>query len=252
MKEIDTKNNNNGSNRVIIFLNSVAFVLGFTLIFSLVGVLLQTALSGIAFDVANTLRVVGGAIITLFGLFLIISLKYNIPFLQKERKIKVKRFQNSYITSFAFGAAFAVGWTPCVGAILGSIYTLAATSPGLGFLLMFTFSMGIGIPFMLVGLFASRMTGFLEKASGFLKYFNVIAGLLMVGLGLLVLFNYIGIISSFFMTTEGVSVSGQLNFVIAFVAGIVTFLSPCMLPLLPAFLAYISGTTVNVVEKNKA
>ena len=238
--------------RTVIFLNSVAFVVGFTLIFSLVGVLLQTVLAGAAFDVVNTLRIIGGAIIILFGVFLIASLKYNMPFLQQEHKIHVKRFSNSYISSFVFGVAFAIGWTPCVGAILGSIYTLAAVSPGVGFLLLFAYSLGIGIPFMLAGLFTSRIAGFLEKSQTILKYFNIIGGLLLIVIGLLIVFNYLGIIASFFVSANGVvDAEGQLNFFIALVAGILTFMSPCILPLLPAFFSYMAGTTAAEVKKNE-
>ena len=238
------------SEKAVIFLNSVAFVLGFSLIFSIVGVLLQTLLAGVAFDAINALRIVGGVVIILFGVFLIASLKYNIPFLQREHKIKVKRFSNSYLSSFVFGVAFAVGWTPCVGAILGSIYTLAATSPGAGFLLLLAYSLGIGIPFLIAGAFASRVSGFLEKSQSILKYFNIIGGLLLMAIGLLVAFNYLGIIASFFVSAEGATAAaGQLNFFIAFVAGIVTFLSPCILPLLPAFFSYMAGTTAIEVKK---
>lgn len=236
--------------RTVIFLNSVAFVLGFTLVFSLVGVLLQTILSNIAYDAVSILRTLGGAIIVIFGVLLIASLKYSIPFIRSEHKIKVRRFSSSYISSFVFGVAFAVGWTPCVGAILGSIYTLAAVSPGTGFLLLFAYSLGIGVPFLLAGAFTSRVSGFLEKSQRVLKYFNIIGGLLLIAIGLLVFFNYIGIIASFFVSTEGaVAVTGQLNFLIAFVAGIVTFISPCILPLLPAFFSYMVGTTAAEVKK---
>lgn len=235
--------------RTIIFLNSVAFVLGFTVIFSLVGVLLQTLLSSVAFDAVNILRSVGGLVIIAFGIMLIVSLKYSIPFFTREHKIKVRRFSNSYISSFVFGVAFAIGWTPCVGAILGAIYTLAAVSPGLGFLLLFAYSLGIGVPFLIAGLFTSRVSGFLERSGGMLKYFNIIGGLLLIAIGMLVLFNYIGILASFLVGSETVMVTGQLNFFIAFLAGIVTFISPCILPLLPAFFSYMAGTTANEVKK---
>jgi len=236
--------------RTTIFLNSVAFVIGFTLVFSLVGVLLQTLLSGVAFDAVNILRSAGGVIILLFGLLLIASLKYSIPFFAREHKIKVRRFSSSYISSFVFGVAFAIGWTPCVGAILGAIYTLAAVSPGLGFILLFAYSLGIGVPFLIAGLFTSRISGFLEKSGRFLKYFNIIGGLLLMAIGALVLFNYIGILASFLVGSESVMVAGQLNFFIAFIAGIVTFVSPCILPLLPAFFSYMAGTTANEVKKD--
>lgn len=236
--------------RTIIFLNSVAFVLGFTAVFSLVGVLLQTVLLNVAFDAVNILRTVGGVIIILFGVFLLASLKYRIPFLSSEHTIKSKRFNSSFISSFIFGIAFAIGWTPCVSAILGSIYALAATSPGSGFLLLFSYSLGIGVPFLIAGAFTSRFSGFLERSKNFLKYFNIIGGMFLIIIGFLVLFNYLGIIASFFVSTEGaVSVTGSLNFFIAFLAGIITFLSPCILPLLPAFFSYMAGTTAVQLKK---
>lgn len=236
--------------RTIIFLNSFFFVLGFSLIFSLVGVLLQTLLSNVAFTTVNALRIVGGAIITLFGVFLIVSLKYSIPFLSMEHKPHARRFSSSFVTSFVFGVAFAIGWTPCVGAILGSIYALAATSPGSAFLLLLTYSLGIGIPFLLAGAFFSRLSSFIEKSKTIMKYFNVIGGILLIGIGVLIMFNYLGIIASFFVSADNaVTATGQLNFFIAFFAGILTFLSPCILPLLPAFFSYMAGTTAVEVKK---
>ena len=238
--------------RLVIFLNSVAFVLGFSLIFSIVGVLLQTALSFAAYDTVNMLRTVGGVVIILFGVFLIASLKYRIPFLQSEHKLKVKRHRISYVSSFVFGVAFAVGWTPCVGAILGSIYTLASTSPGSGFLLLMAYSLGIGIPFLIAGAFTAKVSGFIQRSGRFLKYFNIIGGLLLILIGLLILFNYLGIVASLFVSAEGaVAVTGQLNFFIAFLAGIVTFISPCILPLLPAFFSYMAGTTATAVSEKR-
>ena len=236
--------------RTVIFLNSVAFVLGFSFIFSLVGVLLQTVLSAVAYDAITLLRYIGGIIIILFGIFLIASLKYNIPFLQSEHKIKARKLKNSYISSFLFGVAFAVGWTPCVGAILGSIYTLAATSPGAGFLLLFAYSLGIGIPFLIAGAFTAKVSKFVEKSQNILKYFNIIGGLLLIAIGMLIFFNYLGIIAAFFVGPEGsIMVAGQLNFLLAFVAGIVTFISPCILPLLPAFFSYMAGATAAAVKQ---
>ena len=239
-------------NREIIFLNSVFFVLGFTLVFSLVGIALQTLLQNVAFMAMNTLRIAGGIIIVAFGAILIASVKYPIPFLASEHKIKVKKFSNSFVTSFVFGIAFAIGWTPCVGAILGSIYTLAVTSPGIGFLLLFTYSLGIGIPFMLVGAFTSRFAEFLKKSQGILKYFNIIAGLFLIAIGLLVVTNYVGILATFFLNPNAaVSPEGQLNFLLAFVAGIITFLSPCILPLLPAYFSFLAGTTATELKEKR-
>jgi len=238
-----------------VFLNSAFFVLGFTLVFSVMGVLLQTVLSRASLEALNTVRLVGGTVIIAFGLLMIASTKYAIPFFSVEHKIRVTRFSNNYVTSSAFGVAFALGWTPCVGAILGSVYTLAAVSPGLGFLYLMAFSLGLGIPFLIAGAFISRVSGFMKRSGRFLRYFGVVSGLFLIGVGLLVVTNYIGILQIFL---NGVGPLGslanplgqsQLSFLIALAAGFLTFISPCILPLVPAFLAYVSGTSVEAVKR---
>ena len=115
-----------------VFISSVFFVLGFSVIFSIVGVLLQSILSNVAYTVQIWLGRIGGVIIILFGLYLLGLIR--IKFLEQDHKFAVKRkFKSSYVTSFVFGAAFAVGWTPCVGAVLGAVLTLAATQPSIAF-----------------------------------------------------------------------------------------------------------------------
>jgi len=129
-----------------VFFSSLFFVLGFSVVFSLVGVLLQSVLSNSAYTVQTWLGRIGGVIIILFGLFLLGLI--NPEFLQKEHKFKVKRtFKSHYLTSFVFGAAFAVGWTPCVSAALGAILALAATQSSSALILLMAYTLGLGIPF---------------------------------------------------------------------------------------------------------
>jgi len=238
-----------------VFLNSTFFVLGFTLVFSIMGVLLQTVLSRASLEAVNAIRLAGGSVIVVFGLLMIASTWFAIPFFSVEHKIHVTRFNNSYVTSSAFGVAFALGWTPCVGAILGSVYTLAAISPGLGFLYLVAFSLGLGIPFLIAGAFISRVSGLIRRSGRFLRYFGVVSGLFLSGVGLLVVTNYIGMLQIFL---NGVGPLGslanpfgqsQLSFLIALAAGFLTFISPCILPLVPAFLAYVSGTSVKATKQ---
>lgn len=233
-----------------VFINSIFFVLGFTVIFSLFGVLLQSVLSDVSYNVQIWLGYIGGIIIILFGIYLLGLIK--IPFLEREHKIKVKRrFRYSYLTSFIFGSAFAVGWTPCVGAILGAILTLAVTSPASAFWLLFSYSLGLGIPFLVVGLFTDRASGFISKSGSWLKYFNYLFGIILILLGILVFTNQLARIASVpFLTdilqsigNEGSNSASQLGIGISFIAGLGSFLSPCVLPLIPAFLAYL-GTTI--------
>ena len=231
--------------------------MGFSIIFSLVGVLLQSVLSNVAYTVQNWLGYIGGAIIILFGLYLLGLIK--IGFLEREHKLKVKRkFKYSYITSFLFGAAFAVGWTPCVGAVLGTILTLAITNPASAFKFLLSYSLGLGIPFLIVGLFTSRASKLIEKVVPKLKYFNYAFGVILILLGILVFTSQLSRIASVpFLADLLTKVSGEsiqfdrLGIGIAFIAGLASFLSPCVLPIVPGFLSYLATTATTEAENEK-
>lgn len=180
--------------RIRIFLNSLFFVLGFAIIFTLLGIALTTFLSKISFTLKEWVARIGGVVIIIFGLYLLKIIK--LKFLEKEHKFKVKA-KYSYFSSFLFGTAFAFGWTPCIGAILGSILTLAIVSPSNALSLLFAYSLGLGIPFLLVGLFTSEAYNLISRSDKFLKYFNLIVGILLVILGILVFFNILSRLSSF-------------------------------------------------------
>ena len=245
------------NNRWQIFINSVFFVLGFSIVFSIVGVLLQSVLSNVAYTVQNWLGYIGGIIIILFGLYLLGLIK--IGFLEREHKLKVKRkFKYSYITSFLFVAAFAVGWTPCVGAVLGTILTLAITNPASAFKFLLSYSLGLGIPFLVVGLFTSRASKLIEKAGPKLKYFNYVFGAILIILGILVFTSQLSRIASVpFLADLLTKASGEsiqfdrLGIGIAFIAGLASFLSPCILPIVPGFLSYLATTATAEAENEK-
>ena len=167
-----------------IFFNSVFFVLGFSIVFSLLGVLLNTLLETVAYDAQAWLARIGGIMIIFFGLYLVGLVK--IPFLERAHTIKVKtRFGSRYLTSVVFGAAFAAGWTPCVGAALGAILALSATQPGSAFILLLSYSLGLGIPFLIVGAFTSQATAFISRHGNAMNYIKIIFGIILIILGIL-------------------------------------------------------------------
>ncbi len=186
-----------------VFLNSVFFVIGFVIVFAIVGLVLQLLISSLATMLMNSLRLIGGAIIIIFGIVLIVSGNRLLPFFSGEHRLHFKRFNNSFVSSLVFGIAFAIGWTPCVGPILGSIYALAITSPGTSFLLLLAYSFGLGIPFLVAGAFISRFSSFLKKAGHFMKYFNLASGIFLIAIGLLVVSGYIGLLSIFLVSNGG-------------------------------------------------
>lgn len=179
-----------------VFLNALFFVLGFSLIFAALGVLLNTVLEAIAYDVQLWLSRMGGAMVIFFGLYLVGLIK--LEFLERPHTFQVKTdIHSRYVTSFLFGLAFAVGWTPCVGAALGAILGLAASQPGSAFVLLLAYALGLGIPFLVIGLFAAQGAAFIEKYQKQFRYVNIIFGIILIALGVLIFTQQLSRIANF-------------------------------------------------------
>src|SRR6185503_2782129 len=187
--------------RLNIFLNTVYFVLGFSLVFAVLGVILNSFLTNFGTGFQSTLQSIGGVVIIGFGAYLILSMKLR--FLNFEKRMTtLPRFKTTYLTSFVFGAAFASGWTPCVGPILGTTLTLAATSPGAAYNSLLAYALGLGVPFLITGAFFSQATQVIRKMVKHLKYFNPIMGAVLIVLGILVFTNQLSIIGNFPLANE--------------------------------------------------
>ncbi len=187
-------------NRTNIILNSIFFVLGFSVVFSTLGVIINSILANSVGAVIGVLNQVGGIIIVSFGIFLLLSTKINK--LNVEKKFLPKRTKASFPLSFVFGLAFAAGWTPCVGPILGTILTLAATTPSVAFNLLLVYSLGLGIPFIIMGVFYSRANKIIKMMSRHLKFYNIILGAFIIILGVLVFTNQLAYIANFPLLNE--------------------------------------------------
>ncbi|HLC99809.1 MAG TPA: cytochrome c biogenesis protein CcdA [Patescibacteria group bacterium] len=188
--------NDTQNHRREVFANSVFFVLGFSLVFAALGVLLNTVLEQIAYDVQIWLSRIGGIVIIFFGLYL--TKLIRIPFLEREYKFHIKtKLKSKYLTSLLFGAAFAAGWTPCVGAVLGSILGLAAARPGSAFGLLLSYALGLGLPFLLVGLFAGQASKLIQRYAPVVHYINIAFGIILIGLGILIFTQNLAKIASF-------------------------------------------------------
>ncbi|TLY06284.1 MAG: cytochrome C biogenesis protein [Thaumarchaeota archaeon] len=209
LSEIQSQNQGTGgtsvavkkSTRLNIFLNTVYFVLGFSLVFAVLGVILNSLLINVGTSFQATFQTIGGSVIIAFGAYLILSSKIRV--LNFERRMThIPRFKTTYLTSFMFGAAFASGWTPCVGPILGTTLTLAATSPGAAYNSLLAYSLGLGVPFLITGAFFSQSTKVIKKMIKHLKYFNPIMGAILIILGILVLTNQLSMIGNFPLANE--------------------------------------------------
>ncbi len=159
------------------------FTLGFSSVFIIMGASIDF-LSDIFFDFKRQLNFISGILIITLGLYFIGIIK--IPFLDFERKLKLQGFQNNLFFPFLIGVAFAFGWSPCIGPILGSVLAVAIKDSVNGVILLSFYSMGLAVPFIIVGLMMSKlliMTSFLNR---YIRYFQFITGIILLITGVLI------------------------------------------------------------------
>lgn len=180
-----------------IFLNGLFFVLGFGITFIVLG----TA-AGFFGSLLGAYRSVigriGGVFVVLFGLFMLEAL--HIPLFEKTKRFNVPpMFRRGRLrNSFLLGVVFGLGWTPCIGPILGSVLLLASTSTTVwqGSFLLFVFSLGLAIPFLLIALMIGSATKFVYKMARFGKTLSFVGGVFLIFLGLLIMTDSFGLFSS--------------------------------------------------------
>ena len=182
-----------------IFLNGFLFVVGFSFILILLGSLFGLGGSALV-QYRIWLSRIGGIFVILFGLFMIGVLR--LPFLNVEKNIgRINALKpGNPASSLIFGAAFAFGWTPCVGPILGSILTLAAASAtvGQGAFLLSVFSLGLAVPFLIIAAGIGSASNYISKLSKYLNVISIIGGLFLVFLGILLFTNKLGVWIAYF------------------------------------------------------
>ena len=187
------------NNKKTVLIKTILFSLGFSFVFIILGAT-ASAVGNILLFLSNELRIAAGIIIILFSLHMLGILNFN--FLNQEKKIETKNYKDNYTFPLLVGAAFAFGWTPCIGPVLGSILALSATEASIstGVLLLTFYSLGLAIPFILSGYFMSR---FLTSRKGFGKYYGRVTktgGVILLLTGALIATNQIQVISYYILT----------------------------------------------------
>jgi cytochrome c-type biogenesis protein len=183
--------------RFITFLHALSFMLGFTLAFIALGATAST-LGGFLRANQFLLRQVGGIALIIIGLHLTGILK--LPFLYWQKHFEFRPSRPSYPASFVIGLIFAIGWTPCIGLILGPILALAANAVTLrqGVLLLLAYSLGLGVPFLLLGLGLDRFSKILKWLKPHLGKVEIGTGVIMILVGLMIYFNLLIYLNHYF------------------------------------------------------
>lgn len=183
--------------RFVTFLHSIMFVLGFTLAFVALGATAST-LGSFLRAYQFQLRQIGGIFLVIIGLHLAGVLK--LPFLYWQKRFAFRPTRPSYPTSLLIGIIFAIGWTPCISLLLGSILGLAATAGTLrqGVVLLLFYSLGMGLPFLLLGLSLDRVSKFLKLLKPHLGKIEVGTGVVMILTGIMIYFNWLVYLNRYF------------------------------------------------------
>jgi cytochrome c-type biogenesis protein len=176
--------------------HSLLFVAGFTLVFLALGAS-ATLLGRALLAYRDWISRVGGVLIIVFGLYLLGV--FNIGLLARERRVHIADKPLGYLGTLLVGMAFAAGWTPCIGPILGSIliYTSSSADLGRGILLLLAYSLGLAIPFLLASLAIGRFFTAFARFRPHLAWVSRAGGVLLVIIGLLLVTDYFTILASY-------------------------------------------------------
>ena len=231
-------------------LNTLFFILGFTVIF----VLLGAGASSLSSFLARQMRlitIIGGSIIIILALQ--VMGVFTIPFLNYERRAGFRKKREGVIGAFLIGITFAAAWTPCIGPILSSILILAATKDTAikGVFLLATYSVGLGVPFLFAVIVFSSFLSFSDFLKKNFKTIKIVSGVLLLAIGLTLIVGQFQLFSRYlgFIPDYSLIESNRVSILIALLAGFISFISPCVLPLIPSYLTFITG--VSVLETNR-
>lgn len=168
-------------------INSLGFVLGFTIIFVLLGISAST-LGKLITANSRYINIIFGSIMILFGMHYMGI--FNIKILNKSKGIQKNKDTLSFFSAILFGMLFSVCWTPCVGVFLSSALMMSATSENIlkGGLMLFVYAIGLGIPFILTSIFLERLKSTFDYIKKHYNVINKIAGILLIFSGIILIF----------------------------------------------------------------
>lgn len=176
--------------------HSLCFILGFTTVFVLLGAS-ATYIGSFLNEHATLIRKVGGVLLVLLGIH--VTGFFHLKFLLGEKRVSIKHKPAGYAGSFLVGIAFAAGWTPCIGPILAAILAVAATEESIfqGVMLLFIYSLGLGVPFFVSALALHRFMLVFNRFKKYIHIFEVITGIFLIVIGVMIYTNWLSRLSGY-------------------------------------------------------
>lgn len=238
------------SRRFNTFLHALAFVFGFSLVFILGWGGAATVFGQFFAQYKTIIGQIGGVIVIVFGLFTLGVLK--IPWLYYDTRPEWKPARRySLASSSLMGVFFAAGWTPCIGTTLGAILTLGFSqeTSGQAMLLSSGYALGLGLPFLAIGFGMDRAFDLVRRLRRYQRAIQIASGLLLIIIGILLVAGRMNMIAIWaqqqgYYLDLPLGAAAVPSYLVAILAGLISFLSPCVLPLVPAYVGYLSGQAV--------
>lgn len=177
--------------------NTIAFILGFSMVFVSLGAS-SSLLGNLLVRYQEYLRIGGGILTIIFGLFIAGFIKLD--FLMKEKRFHINKGPAGYLGAFFIGMSFAAGWTPCIGPILGTIliYASSQASASYGLKLLSVYSLGLAIPFILATVAINMFLTYTRKIGKYMRILMIISGLILIAFGIMLLANKMSQLSAIF------------------------------------------------------
>lgn len=238
--------------RLKIFLHALLFVFGFSLVFVIGWGGSVTALGQLFGAYKRIIAQFGGVIVIMFGLATLEVIR--IPWFYYDTRAQYSGPRGTYGGSALMGIFFAAGWSPCIGATLGAILTMGLSQQTVGQAMWLSsgYSLGLGIPFLAMALGLERASGWIKRMRPYQKYFKIASGLFIITIGVLLLTDSMKFIAIWafkngYFIESFAAYAAAPTYITAIIAGLLSFISPCVLPLVPAYLGYLSGHTLQKV-----
>ena len=235
--------------RLRVFLHALLFVLGFSLVFVIGWGGSVTALGQLFGTYKRVLAQIGGVVVIMFGLATLEVIR--VPWFYADTRAQYTGQRGTYGGSALMGIFFAAGWSPCIGATLDAILTMGLSQQTVGQAMWLSsgYSLGLGIPFLAMALGLERATGWIKRMRPYQKYFKIASGVFIIVIGVLLLTNTMTLIAIWafkngYYIDSFAAYAAAPTYLTAIIAGLLSFISPCVLPLVPAYLGYLSGHTV--------
>lgn len=252
---IPSKNELTVSRRMATFLHAALFVIGFSIVFIVGWGGAATAAGRLFGQYKTVIGQIGGAVVIGFGLATLGILK--IPWLYYDTRPEWNpNRRNGTISSLLMGVFFAAGWTPCIGTTLGAILTLGFSQQTVGQAMVLSsgYALGLAVPFLAIGLAMDRAFDMVRRLRRYQRSIQIFSGIFLVVIGAMLLTGRLSLIAiwaqrnGYFLDLPlgGAAVPSYL---IAIFGGLISFLSPCVLPLVPAYVGYLSGQSANSALK---